>query len=478
MKSSKGARFKYEEIAGYISQAIVDGVIPCGSKLPSLRRMSIRFDCSVSVVMQAYEELEKQGKTYAVEKSGFFASLPLRNPLPAFQKDSYTLKSEKARPLSIIGKIVEASNDKTIVPLGAGIPCESLLPLAALKQSIGRVLREDASLLQRYSNEAGDLRLRNEICKILLIRGIRVSPGEILITNGCTEALSLAIQAATSPGDAIAIESPVFMGAIQIMKELNRRIVSLPTSAQNGMDLDSLETTLRNGEVKAVMMTAAFQNPLGFVMPPEKRKRAVELADRYGITIIEDDLYSESSHNHSVERSLKSFDGKGKVIYCSSFSKTVSPGLRIGWMIGGDYHQKCRNLKTTQNLGGSPLLQAALADFLVTGRYDYHVKTLQKAFCRQAAEMKMLLSSAFPSDTAISSPGGGLFYWVELPGRIDTLKLFNQALKEKISLAPGQAFCSGEHFRNCLRVSFASPVTDEIRSGIRRLGNMIKNLLD
>ncbi len=200
------------------------------------------------------------------------------------------------------------------------------------------------------------------------------------------------------------------MGAIQLLKELNRKIISIPTSASKGMDLDCLESVLKTGEVKAVMMTAAFQNPLGFIMPVSHRQRAVELAEKYDIPIIEDDLYSDCSHSFKSERPLKSFDKSGKVLYCSSFSKTVSPGIRIGWLAGGDFHRNCRNMKITKTLGGSSLLQSALSDFLHNGRYEKHLKSFQKTIAKQSMEMKMLLSGAFPENTAISSPKGGFFF--------------------------------------------------------------------
>ena len=468
-------RFRYEEIADYITDAIEDGTIQYGSRIPSLRKMSKRFKCSISVAMQAYQELEKRGKVYAVEKSGFFASRPVSNPRPSTNTESYSLRSEEAKPLSVIGKIVDASNDSSIIPLGAGIPHESILPVAAIKQSLNRVLRENPQLITRYSDEAGYFSLRKEICRILLNRGVNAVPDEILITNGCSEALSLAVQSATAPGDTVAIESPVFMGAIQILKELGRKIIPVPTSADKGIDLDSLETAVKNEDVKAVMMTAAFQNPLGFVMPEINRKKAVELAEKYNITIIEDDLYSDCSHNFSAERPVKSFDKNGHVIYCSSFSKTLSPGLRIGWMMGGKHHRRCRKLKITQNLGGSPVLQAAMADFLQNGRYVNHVKKFQKSISRQALEMKILLSGYFPEDTAISNPYGGFFFWLEINREIDTIKLFRKALDHKISIAPGEVFGNGGRFRNCLRISFSFPVTDRIRDGVRTLGSMIKD---
>lgn len=469
--------FKYETIIDYITNAIDDGLIDYGGKLPSLRLVSKKFDCAISVVMQAYNQMERYGLIYSVEKSGFYASIPSNNPTPTSKYEYYSLKKEEARPLSFIGNIVEASNDKSITPLGAGIPAESLLPVNALKQSITRTLKENPGILQSYSDEAGDLNLRIEICKILLNRKITVRPEDILITNGCIEAISLSIQIISHPGDTIVVESPLFIGTIQLLKELKRNIIMIPTSPDTGIDLVSLEKILKKEDVKGVILSAAFQNPLGFVMPLENRKEIIEITNTFNVPIIEDDLYSDCSHNNVVERPIKSFDKYNNVLYCSSFSKTISSGIRIGWLIGGNYHTKCKNLKVSETLGGNPLLQRSLADFLSRNAYDKHVRKLQKSIAKQAAEMKVLLEKYLPKNSAISTPKGGLFFWIELDKNIDTLEIYKKCLEHRISIVPGQAFSSGERFKSCLRVSFGNPITAEIETAIIELGKIISSLI-
>lgn len=466
--------FKYETIINYITNAIEDGMIDYGAKLPSLRFMSKKFDCALSVVMQAYNQMERHGFVYSIEKSGFFAAQPSNTPTPTSSREIYSLKKEEAKPLSIIGNIVEASNDKTIVPLGAGIPPESLLPVNSLRQSITRILKTTPTVLQGYSDEAGDLNLRLEICKIMLNRNIKVRPDEILITNGCIEAISLSIQTVSHPGDTIAVESPLFFGTLQLLKELKRNIIMIPTSPDTGMDLESLEKIIKTEDVKGIIISAAFQNPLGFVMPIKNRINIIELASKFNVPIIEDDLYSDCSHNNIVERPLRSFDNNKNVLYCSSFSKTISSGIRIGWLIGGKYHLRCKNLKVAGTLGGNPLLQRALADFLNRNAYDKHVQTLQKSIAKQAAEMKVLLEKYLPLGAAISTPKGGLFFWIEFSKNIDSINIYKKCLEQRISIAPGQAFSNGERFKTCLRVSFCNPVTPEIESAIIKLGEIIQ----
>lgn len=466
--------FKYEKISSYITDGIISGLYPYGSKLPSIRSVSRQFNCAVSVVMQAYEALEIKELIYPVEKSGYYVSPP-NTPSPEINPlEKYSYQSEQIRPLSIIDSIVKASRDESIIPLGAGIPDKSILPLTTLKQSITRVLKEGAGVLQNYSEESGLLTLRREIAKIMFYRGIHIDADEILITNGCIDALRLAIESVSHPGDTFIIEQPIFMGTIQLLKELKRNIISIPVSPDTGMDVKRLESVLKEERVQGIILTAAFQNPIGFVMPEENRKMVVELAASYRIPIIEDDLYSDCSHHMTVERPLKSFDDIGNVLYCSSFSKTISPGIRIGWISGGRYHKDCRSLKSITSLGGAPFIQAALADFLKRRGWENHVKKIQRDISRQASELKALLKEHLPNGVKISKPKGGLFYWIELDESVDSVKLFEDCLKSGISIVPGPAFSSGARFRNCIRISFGSPVTESIRDGVKRLGELIK----
>ncbi len=464
--------YKYEEIADEITRSLQAGEIRPGSKLPSLRVMASRYSCSLSVVMQAYALLEARGNIYAVEKSGYFADQQDASPVPSPQKEHFSLLSGEARPVSIMGRIVEASNDHSILPLGAGVPDSSYLPMSSLKKEINQLLIRNPESLVDYTDEQGDPGLRDEISRMMRQRGVSADKEDILLTNGCSEALSLAVQACSGPGDIIALESPVFPGIIQILKELKRRIITIPTSPESGMDLDRLEEVLAREDIQAVVMTALYQNPLGFVMSEEARRRAVTLADRYSTTIIEDDIYHDCSFAPSREKPLKSFDIEGRVIYCCSFSKTLAPALRSGWLMGGSYHRKCRNLKMAQTLGSSGLLQKALAGYIKTPRYLKHLSLLQKTMARQAMEMRSLIKESFPPGTAVSRPRGGYYLWVQLPGEMDCLKLFEQALAHGISIVPGQAFSAEDRYGSCLRITFAAPISPEIREGVRKLAEL------
>ena len=264
---NREGKYRYEQISDNIADSIEKGLITRGSKLPSLRKMSDRWECALSVVMQAYGELEARGLVQSVEKSGYYVARRREAPLPEQGAERYSLKPEASRPLSLIGKVVEASNDSSIMPLGAGIPHHSLLPVNSLKRSLSRVTKEKPFLLQEYSDEAGYYPLRREVSRVLLARGINAGPEDILITNGCTEALSLAVSVLTGQGEPVAVESPQFLGQVQILGQLKRNVIPIPTSPESGMDLDCLENLLKEGTVKTVIMTAVHQNPLDLSCP-------------------------------------------------------------------------------------------------------------------------------------------------------------------------------------------------------------------
>ncbi len=465
--------FIYEKIANEISQQLIDNKITKGTKLPSLRSISTRYSCSISVAMQAYSILEAQGKIYSIEKAGFYAAAPAMAPLPTPEKEHFSLKSREAKSVSIFNRIVEASNDHSIVPLGAGVPDSSYLPLVTLKNEITRTLKESYSTLTEYSTELGAEELRWEIHKLMAVRGVKISPEEILLTNGCTEALSLAIRSCSSPGDIIALESPVFLGIIQMLKTLKRRIITIPTSPKTGIDLKKLEDAMQKEEIKAVVMTALFQNPLGFVMSEKQRNKAVTLTAQYNVTLIEDDIYHDCSFKHLQEKCLKSYDTDGHIIYCSSFSKTLASGMRAGWLLGGKKLCTAADMKIAQTLGNNVLFQKAIAHYLSSGHFENQLFKMQKTMQKQMIEMSSLLTAALPAGTAISQPEGGYYLWIELPERYDTLKLFESALKEGISIVPGPAFSPENRYKNCMRVTFASPINDSVKNGIKKLAQLL-----
>lgn len=468
-------KYKYEQIIEHFSVAIEKGTIACGSKIPSLRHTASQFNCAVSVALQAYQELEITNIIRGVEKSGYFA-LPIQptSGIPAPEKYYHKLISQPSKPSAYTRKIVEMGTNRAILSLGCAVPDQSILPLAKLKKSIIRLTKEKSQLLCNYSSTGGDSFLRREIAKLMLERGVAVRKEEILITNGCTGALTLAIRCSTQKGETVAIESPTFFGLITILKQLGRKVLEIPTASNTGLEVDKFAKALTEHKISACIFSATFQNPLGSQMPEDNRKTLINLACQYNFTLIEDDIYGEcgfDSKNHSPAKAL---DKEGKIIYCSSFSKIVSPGLRIGWLISGDLHQRCEELQFTESLGGPSLTQHSLADFLGSGGYNFHIRKFRKKIALQVFQIKKLILKYFPEETLISHPTGGYFLWVELPNQVDSITLFKAALLENIGIVPGPVFSSNHNmFNNCIRVSCGSPVSEKTEQGIATLAKLI-----
>ncbi len=467
--------YKYEQIIEHFSVAIEKGTIACGSKIPSLRHTAGQFNCAVSVALQAYQELEVTNIIRGVEKSGYFV-LPAQrtSAIPAPEKYGHKLVSQPPKPNSYTRKIVEIGTDHSILSLGCAVPDQAILPIAKLKKSIIRLTKDNPQFLCDYSPSGGNPFLQSEIAKLMLDRGVVVGKEEILITNGCTEALTLAIRCATQEGDTIAIESPTFFGLITILKQLDRKILEIPTAATTGLEIDKFTEVLTKHKITACIFSANFQNPLGSIMPEENQKRLNKLAYQYNFTLIEDDIYGECGFDNKRLSPAKTLDERGNIIYCSSFSKTVSPGLRIGWLIGGNLHQRCEELQFIESLGGPSLTQYSLADFLSNGGYNFHIRKFRKKIAIQVFQIKELLLKYFPKETLISHPTGGYFLWVELPEQVDSIKLFEEALSEKIGIVPGPIFSSNpKMFKNCIRISCGSPVTQKTEQGIITLAALI-----
>lgn len=474
MKTIK-KKYKYEQIIEHINISIKNKVLPEGAKLPSLRHICNQFTCSMSVAMQAYSELEMQGTITSIEKSGFFVIPAKTKELPLPQKAPHTLKITTPKTKPIISRVVDLSNNSSIISLGAGIPDKTILPLNKLNKIITRNTKEKPELLCTYTSGKGNLNLRNALISFLFKRGVIANSEDIIITNGCMEALSLAIRATTKENDIVAIENPVFFGLINLLRQLKRKVIEIPTDISTGINLDILEKVVKSNDVKICLVSSVFQNPLGFIMPEENKQKIVSLSKKFKFTIIEDDIYSETGFIQKTYRPISAYDNSNNVIYCSSFSKSISPGIRIGWIIPKKYIDICENMKFAESIGGPNLLQASMADFLTEGSYDYFIKHFRKKLANQMYAIKDAIKNYFPKNIKISNPHGGYFLWVELPSHIDSLKLFEEAITQGVSIVPGIAFTTTNRYRNCIRISAGAPVTEKTLTAISILGDLIRS---
>lgn len=465
---------RYEILAEDIAQSIRTGILKLGDRLPSVRQASASRGVSPSTVFEAYYLLEARGLIRARERSGYFVIAGVKALPP---EPSITIPAEaQSKPVNVselVFEVLESTRSRDVVPLGSAFPSPLLFPLP-------RLARAMASSVQRMDPWStvddltpGNAGLRRQIALRYLTDGLHVHTDEIVITNGALEALNLCLMAATRPGDAVIIESPTFYGALQALERVGLRAVEVPTHPREGIDLAALELALIKHQPKACWLMTNFQNPLGSLMSDNKKRDLVELLTRYDVPLIEDDVYGELYFGSKRPVSAKAFDTKGLVMHCSSFSKCLAPGYRIGWAAPGRYTQAVTRHKLTTTLSTSAPAQLALTEYLTKGGYDRHLRQLRHALSAQQDEFMQAVIRHFPAGTRSTRPNGGYFLWLELPGAINALNVHRQALSLGISVAPGPMFSAQRAFTNCIRLNYGHPWDSRIEGAVKMLGKLV-----
>jgi DNA-binding transcriptional MocR family regulator len=286
------------------------------------------------------------------------------------------------------------------------------------------------------------------------------------------EALNLAVRAVARPGDVIALESPTYFALLQIIESLGMKAIEIPTHPRSGMDLDALSRAIRKHRVRACISMLNCHNPLGFIATDEYKKNLVQLLTRHNVPLIEDDIYGDLSFDSTRPKTAKTFDTKGIVLLCSSFSKVLAPGFRIGWIEAGRYRDAVRRLKFINTLNSPSLPQLAIAEFIESGGYDRYLRSLRETLARQVQLYSQAVTRHFPEGTRISRPAGGYILWLELPKRVDSLKLYRAAAAQKISIVPGVIFSPSGQFRHHIRISCGHHLDETIERALITLGKL------
>ena len=383
-----------------------------------------------------------------------------------------TVKPVPVTGQELVLRLVQAANEPDFVQLGAAVPAPDFLPTRAIQRALAAAARAGGANLATYQFPPGSPELRRQIARRMADAGCQVAPDEIVITSGCQEALILSLRAVTGPGDVVAIESPSFYGLLQAIDSLGLKALEIPTDPATGISLEALELALEKWPVRACALTANFSNPLGGIMPVEKKQALVALLARHDIPLIEDDIYGDLGFEGERPQALRACDEAGGVIYCASFSKTLSPGLRVGWMVPGRWREQVEYLKYVTSLAAPTLSQLAVADYLHHGGYDRHLRQVRGAYARQVALMTRAVGKYFPAGTRVTRPRGGFVLWVELPEEVDALNLCQRALEQHISIAPGPVFSASGKYRNCIRLNCAQPWSDALDQAVMTVGRM------
>jgi DNA-binding transcriptional MocR family regulator len=466
----------YEQYAAEISALVHSGQLRAGDRLPSVREARARRGVSASTVFQAYQRLEREGLIHSRPQSGFYVSAPLA---PGGVELALTAPGSEASEVAVselVFEVLRAARSGGVAPLGSAFPGPDLFPLAKLARAAAAGLRrlDPASIVEHLS--PGNPRLRDQIALRYRIDGIRLQADEIIVTNGALEGLNAALQSVTRPGDTVAIESPAFYAALQAIERLGLKALEIRTDAETGIDIDALADALARHRIAACWLMPTFQNPLGSLMSEARKRALVRLLAEHEVPLIEDDVYAELYSGSQRPRPAKAYDEAGLVLHCSSFSKCLAPGYRVGWIAAGRQAQRIQRLTLMTTMGASAPAQTAVLHYLEQGGYDRHLRRLRAALGARMGAAIQAIEQAFPPGTRLSRPRGGYFLWIALPAGLDAMRLHEAALREGIGFAPGHIFSPDHRFSGCLRINCGHAAGD-VLPALRRLGALTHSLL-
>lgn len=464
---------KYESLALGLQDLIDRHEYEPGYRLPSIRRLSDQWQCSIETVQRALNLLEDRGYVEPVPKSGIYVADRSTVITPACSDPTEDWQSDDPIELNIaerVSQTLKLCTQPDVAPLGVAFPSPEILPISALRRCYIQASREFPDLLEAGSHVKLSIDpITTELHHRLELSGMKVRPEEIVITEGCTEALSLALQTLTKPGDVIAVESPGYYLLLQMIETLGLKALEIPCGEQ-GFCVDSLEIAIQRNTIKACIVCPTASNPAGSIMPDHRRQKLLDLANRHNILIIEDNVYADLYWERYQPKPLRAFAKSQKVVVCGSFSKSLSPALRLGYVVGGEFSESIKVNKRILTGSCNPVTQMAVALYLRGSRFDRHVRTLRRQMETQVKAMSNLIYKYFPDGTRISRPKGGFVVWVELPSGICTDKLLPRAIQAGTSFMPGCYFSASGLYRNHMRINCGNPVTPTIELAIQKLG--------
>jgi DNA-binding transcriptional MocR family regulator len=466
----------YEKLADDIETVIRNGVYRPGDRVPSVRQASQQHRISITTVIRAYLLLESRGVLESRPQSGYFVSLRMA------EGNRHAGELRPSRPIAVsatvdISRLVLSTlrsiSADDAVPLGSPYPDPQLFPYEKLNRYASAVGRNKALWGVTNALPPGRPELVRQIARRHLENGMSVDPNEIIVTVGATEAINLCLQAVAKPGDVIAVESPTFYAMLHAIERSGMRAIEVATHPEYGMDIDALAKIIQSESIAACMVMPNFQNPLGFQMPDERKRELVELLAKAQIPVIENGVYNELYFGDSHPTTLKSYDKNGMVLHCGSFSKSLTAAYRIGWALPGRYRDQVEKLKFLNTLTTSLIPQLAIAEFLERDGYEHHLRRLRKSYAQQANLMKAMVTRFFPAGTRMSSPAGGYVLWIELPAKVDSMKLYQMALDRGITIGPGCMFSiSPDNYQNYIRLNYSSPWSSELEQAIITVGKL------
>lgn len=466
--------FLYEEIAAHIETLILQGTLRPGDRVPSIRKLKAQKGASVSTIQHAYSLLENRGFIEAQPQSGYYVRNNFQTFLPEPEITHQPLSAMEPDVNRLVASYFEVATrtPDAYLPLGTAAPRSDILPVKGLMRSVKNVLQQVESEGVGYDFPPGCRELRRQLAIRSIDYDCSFMPDEIVTTSGTLEAINLCLKVLTKPGDIVAIESPTYFGILQSIEHLGLRALEISTHPRTGIDLKMLAKAMKENTIAACLFVPNFNNPLGSLMPDDKKEELVRLLEKYNVPLIEDDVYGDIYFQGRRPKPVKAFDHTGLVLLCSSFTKTLAPGFRVGWIQPGRFQAEIHRMKFMTSIASATIPQLAVADYLHSGEYDRHLRQYRKTLSANALKMANAISLNFPKGTRVTQPQGGIVTWVELPPEIDSVLLHHQALIKNVLVSPGVIFSASAAYKNYIRLNYAFEWTEQAEQAIREVGRL------
>ncbi len=469
-------KYLKDELADQIKKDLETGAIRYGEKMPSVRKLSHQFNVSISTVLEAYKYLEDIGYVLSRERSGYFANHSLTEESVYETKLKNSVVSH-VKTADLILDIIQSQQVKGIRSFALGTPFPHIMPFKKVNKEIKQYLKLHPDLSAYYVYSPGDIKARTTLSKWLRPILGNTNPNHILMTSGCLEAVHISLSALTKPGDQIAVESPTYFGILQAINNLGLKAVEVPTCSQDGIEPQDLEKVLKNHSIKVLVISCHAQNPFGHLMTDENKRKILDLCEKHNVQIIEDDIYGDLTFTENRPTPLKAFDKKGIVTYCSSLSKSISPGLRIGWCVPqGKNFDDFLKVKIAMNWSCNSIGQAILPHLLDKTNFPTWIHNQKEYYKKQVGVYSFFLKSQLGDRIKINRPSGSYFLWCELSTKINTVELYQEALKSKITFSPGPMFSASGAFKHCFRLNCSAPLTGDTEKALLRLCQLIQKM--
>ena len=450
--------YKSEQLALSLKHLIETGTWKLHEKLPSLRQQAETSGFSLITVMNAYQELEAQGLIYSKEKLGYFVA---DNPLQTALAKKVVL-NEKIEINSLVFRYLKSIQSEKIVPLGSAFPNSQLLYSPKLMQTLAQQAKHRISYEQTPSLPPGNYELRKQIAQRYCMQGIPTDPSDIVITSGGLDALNLSLKAMTQMGDYILLQETIFYGAWQAAENLGLKVITIPEHPEHGLDLEAFKKAITSYPIKVCLLMLNSHNPIGFTVNEDIKFELAKLLHEHEIYLIEDDVYEELYYDQKKPLSMKYYDQQNLVLHCSSFSKTLGAGFRVGWVYAGKFSEHIQHLQLMSTISVNSFIQNALADYLTHRHYEKHLKNLRNTLKRLKNQYYQYLIKKLPEDCQVSYYPSGYFLWITLPQHIDSSRIYEKMILNDVGVAPSILFYRKNKKQNHIRINCSFEMNDEM----------------